>query len=62
MLETTEVPCKACGEPFALVLDRSGGRQQEFTEDCAVCCRPQWIQVEWDRNGNLSVTSRLEQY
>ncbi|ATR81769.1 CPXCG motif-containing cysteine-rich protein [Pseudomonas sp. FFUP_PS_473] len=39
MLETEFHDCPYCGEEFEAVLDLSGG-DQEYVEDCPVCCRP----------------------
>jgi endogenous inhibitor of DNA gyrase (YacG/DUF329 family) len=39
MLETQEYQCPYCGEPVEAVLDLSAGDQQ-YIEDCPVCCRP----------------------
>jgi len=39
MLESQEYDCPYCGEPGEVVLDLSGG-DQDYYEDCAVCCRP----------------------
>ena len=40
--------CDACGEEIVIPLDRSAGDQQEYVEDCPVCCRPNLIHVEFD--------------
>ena len=32
-----------CGEDNEVFVDPSGVRRQTFTEDCAVCCRPNLI-------------------
>ncbi|MQT72419.1 CPXCG motif-containing cysteine-rich protein, partial [Pseudomonas sp. FSL R10-0071] len=37
MLETENYDCPYCGEPGEAVLDLTGGDQQ-YIEDCAVCC------------------------
>ncbi|WP_313133196.1 CPXCG motif-containing cysteine-rich protein, partial [Stutzerimonas nitrititolerans] len=39
MLETQPYQCPYCGEVVEALLDLSGGDQQ-YTEDCSVCCRP----------------------
>jgi len=36
--------CPACGEPIRLIVDTSAG-DQEYTEDCEVCCRPLVVTV-----------------
>ena len=40
MTEEVIVDCPSCGEQMALEIDTSGGEEQEYTEDCPVCCRP----------------------
>lgn len=39
MLETQAYDCPYCGEAVDTFLDLSGGDQQ-YIEDCPVCCRP----------------------
>lgn len=39
MLETSSVACPYCGERFDAALDCSAG-DQEYIEDCRICCRP----------------------
>jgi hypothetical protein len=41
-----EVECPFCGQVDELYVDPGGGREQTYTEDCAVCCRPRVIHVE----------------
>ncbi|HUE90664.1 CPXCG motif-containing cysteine-rich protein [Pseudomonas sp.] len=39
MLESQGYQCPYCGEQVEAVLDLSAG-DQEYIEDCSVCCRP----------------------
>jgi len=39
--------CPYCGEPFELVVDDSAGNQ-DYIEDCPVCCRPIEVHLETD--------------
>jgi hypothetical protein len=39
--------CPTCGESIVIPLDRSGGEEQEYVEDCPVCCNPNVIRVEF---------------
>ncbi len=39
--------CPTCGESIVIPLDPSAGREQEFVEDCPVCCNPNLIRVEF---------------
>lgn len=50
MLESQNYQCPYCGEPVEALLDLSGGNQQ-YIEDCPVCCRP--IQFELHTDGEL---------
>ncbi|KPY87633.1 Cysteine-rich CPXCG protein [Pseudomonas syringae pv. spinaceae] len=49
-----------CGEPVEAVLDLSGGDQQ-YIEDCPVCCRPIVFDLQTDgEDWNLDVRSENE--
>jgi hypothetical protein len=54
--------CAFCGEENETLVDPSGGRRQVFTEDCAVCCRPNLITLSFDDDGDvaLEVTQEYE--
>ena len=39
--------CPTCGESIVIPLDRSGGDEQRYVEDCPVCCNPNLIHVEF---------------
>jgi Cysteine-rich CPXCG len=54
--------CAFCGEENDTLVDLSGGRRQSFTEDCAVCCRPNLITLVVDEDGDveLQVTQEYE--
>jgi len=43
--------CDACGEEIVVPLDPSAGSEQEYVEDCPVCCRPNLIRVEFGPGG-----------
>lgn len=61
MGEVTPIPwhCAACGEENETLLDLSGGFYQEYTEDCAVCCRPNLLMITVDEV-TLAVTMANE--
>lgn len=52
--------CDSCGEEIELALDHSAGPQQEFIEDCPVCCRPNVVHVEISKNGHPTVWATAE--
>ena len=46
-MDTQSVRCPYCGEWLEIFIDRSV-RQQEYIEDCQVCCRPITLTVTLD--------------
>jgi len=46
-----DVTCPYCGEVVSIALDAGGGAEQEYVEDCEVCCRPWLVQVHYGRGG-----------
>jgi hypothetical protein len=43
--------CPTCGEQIVIPLDASGGADQQYVEDCPVCCNPNVIHVEFFGDG-----------
>ncbi len=39
--------CPTCGESIVIPLDPSAGAEQQYVEDCPVCCHPNIIHVEF---------------
>ena len=56
MIEETIVYCPSCAEAVALAVDTSAGDEQEYVEDCAVCCRPMDVFVRC-RPGSIKSVS-----
>ena len=56
MIEEEIVNCPSCGEAVALAVDTSAGDEQEYTEDCAVCCRPMDVFVRCRPGELLSIS------
>jgi hypothetical protein len=52
MAAPVSVSCPYCGESFETVVDESGG-DQEYIEDCRVCCRPIVFRVTMGVDGGL---------
>ncbi|GMQ84068.1 MAG: CPXCG motif-containing cysteine-rich protein [Gammaproteobacteria bacterium] len=52
MLEATRIDCPYCGEQFEISVDCSMGEEQ-YVEDCPVCCQPVEIRTEVDLDGKL---------
>ncbi len=51
--------CPYCGEPVSVVVDHSIG-EQEYIEDCQVCCRPMVLCISIDADGDAEVFARPE--
>lgn len=47
--------CPYCGTEGFLLVDPSGGKDQQFTTDCETCCRPIVISIETDEEGEMTV-------
>ncbi len=45
------VQCPYCHEMVEIGLDPASGAEQEYVEDCQVCCRPWKVRVRWDGEG-----------
>ena len=58
MSELPEVSCPYCGELVEILIDEGGGEQQEYIEDCPVCCQPWQVEVSQDLAGVWSVRLR----
>ena len=43
--------CPTCGERIIIPLDVSAGADQQYVEDCPVCCNPNVIRVEFFGQG-----------
>jgi hypothetical protein len=50
-----ELSCPYCGETVAISVDPTGGAEQEYVEDCPVCCQPWQVHVEVDADGRVHV-------
>jgi transposase-like protein len=60
MDETVDVTCPYCGEASTLEADPGGGREQEFVNDCPVCCRPWQVRVRFRRDGTAEASASGE--
>lgn len=49
------VSCPYCGEAVELRVDPTGGAQQEYVEDCEICCRPWIVRVAVSGSGHPDV-------
>jgi hypothetical protein len=49
------VSCPYCGESLEITLDPGGGANQQYIEDCQVCCRPWVVSVSYEDDGTAQV-------
>jgi hypothetical protein len=54
------VCCPYCGEINEIALDPGSGSQQEYVEDCQVCCRPWRVAVHYQADGTAEVSLEVE--
>lgn len=59
MLPLESIQCPYCGETIDLVIDDSVD-QQQYVEDCHVCCRPINIAVAVKEDGSVAVQAWAE--
>ncbi len=52
--------CGACGEEIVVPVDISAGSQQDYVEDCPVCCRPNLIHVDLFDLNDIRIWAELE--
>ncbi len=58
--EEASYVCDACGEEIVVPVDLSAGENQEYVEDCPVCCRPSVIHVDISEDGEVRVWAEAE--
>lgn len=54
----TVVECPYCGESVEITLDPGGGEDQDYVEDCEVCCQPWQVNVRYNHEGHADVSVR----
>jgi hypothetical protein len=59
MLSENVLGCPYCGEMISVLVDLSLP-EQDYIEDCQVCCRPMLIAVRADSDGGCRVWARRE--
>jgi Cysteine-rich CPXCG len=52
--------CGGCGEEIVIPVDLTQGNEQEYVEDCPVCCQANVIRLEVDNAGEISAWAELE--
>ncbi len=59
MLDTERIDCPYCGEAIEILIDPSIP-EQNYIEDCQVCCRPITVRVSVDPATGAQVSARAE--
>ncbi|KAF1687373.1 restriction endonuclease [Pseudoxanthomonas broegbernensis] len=60
MIDWLELRCPYCGEPIDVAVDAGAGDQQ-YVEDCQVCCRPMVMTVSVEQpEGPARVVAQRE--
>jgi hypothetical protein len=60
MEDSGQYACPSCGVEVIVPIDISAGRDQEYVEDCPVCCAPVLLQVHVEEDGSIAVVARPE--
>jgi hypothetical protein len=60
MKDESSYVCDSCGKEIVLPIDLSAGAEQEYVEDCLVCCCPDLIYVEIDEDGDVRLWAERE--
>jgi hypothetical protein len=55
----THISCPYCGESISILVDDSLP-EQNYVEDCQVCCRPIVLDMAIDLEGDVTVSARCE--
>ena len=59
MDESVDVVCPYCGEPSSVGVG-IGEEDEEYAQDCPVCCRPWTVRIRYRRDGTADVTVSAE--
>ncbi len=58
-IRTARLQCPCCGETIDVLVDCSVS-EQEYVEDCSVCCRPIVISVFVSDEATFEISGRAE--
>jgi len=59
-MEEASYVCSSCGEEIVVEIDPSAGAEQEYVEDCPVCCRPHVLSVRLWPDGSVELSAEAE--
>lgn len=58
-LQEKEITCPYCWESITILVDASVS-QQDYVEDCFVCCRPILFSIHVDNEGFVTASAQAE--
>jgi predicted RNA-binding Zn-ribbon protein involved in translation (DUF1610 family) len=58
--ESAAYTCPECGEEIVVSVDASAGEDQEYVEDCPVCCSPVLLRVHVEPDGEITIRASSE--
>jgi DNA-directed RNA polymerase subunit RPC12/RpoP len=58
--ESASYTCPECGEEIVVPIDASAGEDQQYVEDCPVCCSPVLLQVHVEPDGEITIRASAE--
>lgn len=58
-MEEQQIQCPYCGEMLTVLIDCSVN-QQQYIEDCQVCCQPINFDISISSDGSLAVEVKTE--
>ena len=61
LLQEISIHCPYCGEPVSVLADGSIAEQQ-YIEDCEVCCRPMSLSISASPQGEITVLAQHEDH
>ncbi|MDP1698568.1 MAG: CPXCG motif-containing cysteine-rich protein [Xanthomonadaceae bacterium] len=59
-MQSAFLKCPHCGEQIEVIVDCSAGDQQQYVEDCSVCCCPIVITVATASGEVVAIDGRSE--
>jgi len=59
LVEPFPISCPYCGEEIEVIIDLSAGDQQ-YVEDCSVCCKPINLAITLDDDGVPQIAARSD--
>ncbi len=60
MIEEASYLCQSCGEEIVVPVEAHVGPEQEYVEDCPVCCRPHLLRVRVEADGAITIDAQAE--